>query len=143
MVHSGLNPKFQTAHAILLLSGKYVLQLRDDKPTISAPGQWSLFGGKIDSEETPLQTIQREVREELGIKPAKFIELWPIDYFAPFEKENVRTWLYAADVAMVWPDHQLKEGKDVKAFSYEELKDLAIPYMMREAIERYHKNKNM
>lgn len=38
-------PEIQSAHAILLVSGNYVLQLRDDKPTISARGQWSLFGG--------------------------------------------------------------------------------------------------
>lgn len=145
MVHRGLIPKFQTAHAILLLSGKYVLQLRDSKPTISAPGQWSLFGGKMDEEETPLQTVQREIFEELAIKPAKYVELPPIEYYAPFEKADVRTWLFASDVTDVWPGHQLKEGQDVRAFKYDELERLEIPSMMREAIKCFHniKDKNI
>jgi len=43
VVYRGLNnPEVKTAHAILLLSGNYVLQLRDNKSGIAAPGQWSL-----------------------------------------------------------------------------------------------------
>lgn len=142
MVHSRLKtPKFQTSHAILTLSGKYLLQLRNHIPTISAPGQWSLFGGRVNDGETPLQAMKRELSEELEISPAKFIELWPIDYFAPFEKEVVRTWLFAAEVEDVWSRHKLNEGVDVQAFRYEELDSIDIPSVMKEAIRKYHEQK--
>ncbi len=99
-------PKIQSAHAILILDGNYILQLRDDKPTIAAAGQWSLFGGKIKTGETPLQTIKREVDEELLTEPAEYSYLWFTDYFSPFEKTVIRTWFFASDVSAVWTSHR-------------------------------------
>jgi len=34
------SPIKQSAHAVLFLGEKYVLQLRDSNPNIAAPGQW-------------------------------------------------------------------------------------------------------
>jgi len=41
------------------------------KPTIASAGKWSLFGGMINGNETPLQAINREILEELNIKPER------------------------------------------------------------------------
>lgn len=46
-------------------AGRYLMQLRDDKPGILLPGHWALFGGTIDPGETPEQAIRRELKEEL------------------------------------------------------------------------------
>ena len=55
------------AGAVLLHpDGRVLLQLRDDKPGIEAPGMWSLFGGGLDEGETPVAGMLREVREEIG-----------------------------------------------------------------------------
>lgn len=134
-------PEFETSHAVLLVSGKYILQLRDDIPGISAPGQWALFGGRIVDGETPIDAVKREVFEELVIRPAHFNLLRPIDYYDPFERTVVRTWFFWADVTDVWAEHRLQEGKDVKAFDYENLQGLVIPSVMKELIERFHKEK--
>ncbi len=87
-------PEFQSSHAILLFSGKYVLQLRDDIPTISAPGEWSFFGGMIEKGESPIEGIKREIFEELGIRPEEFKELWYEDYFDTFKKDIVRNMVF-------------------------------------------------
>ena len=131
-------PKIQSAHAVLILNGNYILQLRDDKPTIAAAGQCSLFGGKIKNGETPLQSIKREVYEELSIKPAEYSYSWFIDYFSPFEKTVIRTWFFASDVTTVWPSHRLREGKAVKTFSFKQLAGLDMPQVMYQALERFH-----
>lgn len=133
-------PKIQSAHAILILDGDYVLQLRDNKPTIAAPGQWSLFGGKIKIGEPPLQTIKREIYEELLIEPHKYRYLWFKDYFFPFEKEVIRTWFFVADVSSVWSNHQLREGQAAKTFRFEQITslNLKMPPVMRQTIERFH-----
>jgi len=132
------NPKFQTAHTILCVSGRYILQLRDNKKTISAPGTWSLFGGKIQTGEKPEEAIKREIYEELNIKPKMFRFLWSMDYYSDFEKEMVRTYLFVSDISSVWHDHKLMEGQGVGLFSFEQISNLDIPTVMRETIERFH-----
>ncbi len=134
-------PKIQSAHAVMVLDGRYILQLRDNKQTIAAPGKWSLFGGRLRKGETPLRTIRREIYEELAIKPAEFSYLWSIDFYAPFEDAVIRAWFFAADVSAVWSSHRLREGKAARAFSFEELADLDMTGEMYETLERYHKSR--
>ena len=45
--------------------GRYLMQLRDDKPTILLPGHWALFGGTVDAGETAAAAMRRELVEEL------------------------------------------------------------------------------
>ncbi len=134
-------PKIQSAHAILILDGNYILQLRDNKPTIAAAGQWSLFGGKIKIGETPLQTIKREVYEELSIEAAEYSDLWCTDYYSPFERTVIRTWFFASDVTIVWPGHKLREGKAVRAFRFKQLARLDMPRVMYQTLESFHQQR--
>lgn len=130
--------KVETAHAILRLADKYILQLRDDKPEIAARGRWSLFGGQIDNEEEPKEAIKRELLEELSISIDDFKFLWHTDYSDDFVKGIVRTWFFFANVDNVWGVHKLREGKDVGVFCFNELKKLAMPDVMAQALERFH-----
>jgi len=130
--------KFQTSHAILLVSGKYVLQLRDNKPTIASAGKWSLFGGMINRNETPLQAINREILEELSIKPAEYRYLWFADYHSDFLGEVVRTWFFASDVTELWSEYKLMEGQDAGVFSLGQIRNLNMPSVIRDTIERFH-----
>ncbi|MDQ5928642.1 MAG: hypothetical protein QG594_416 [Bacteroidota bacterium] len=59
----------QTVTAILISTeNEFILQLRDDKPGIASPGKVANFGGNIEPGETPVDTMVREVYEELNIK---------------------------------------------------------------------------
>jgi len=46
---------------------KYLFVLRDNKPRIPNPNMWGLFGGGIDPGEKPMETIKRELAEEIDI----------------------------------------------------------------------------
>lgn len=37
-------------------------------PEVNSPGQWGLFGGRVDEGETFLEAAQRELNEEIGVK---------------------------------------------------------------------------
>ncbi len=49
------------------VDGRILLQLRDDFPSVAAPGQWCLFGGQVEDGETLLQAARREFAEETDI----------------------------------------------------------------------------
>jgi 8-oxo-dGTP diphosphatase len=51
-------------------TGRILLQLRDDIPTIPFPGMWAIPGGMLEPPETPLACIVREVAEELSVEMA-------------------------------------------------------------------------
>ena len=59
-------PSLPVAAALLVTdNGRYLMQLRDDKPGLRLANHWALFGGAIEPGETPEETIRRELREEL------------------------------------------------------------------------------
>ncbi|WP_309741437.1 MULTISPECIES: NUDIX hydrolase [unclassified Chamaesiphon] len=65
----------EVAIAILPYEGKFLMQLRDNIPTILYPGLWGLFGGHIEAGETPEVAVEREILEEIGYQikePKKF-----------------------------------------------------------------------
>ena len=56
----------RVALAMVEKEGKWLLQLRDDLDWIVAPGCWGLFGGHIESGETPEEALRRELLEEIS-----------------------------------------------------------------------------
>jgi 8-oxo-dGTP pyrophosphatase MutT (NUDIX family) len=57
------------AAAVLLCGERYLLQLRDAKPTILLPDHWACFGGGIEPGESPESALRRELVEELEFRP--------------------------------------------------------------------------
>jgi 8-oxo-dGTP diphosphatase len=69
------NLPVEVAIAILPQDGKFLMQLRDNIPTILYPGVWGLFGGHMEAGETPEIAVEREILEEIGYEltnPQKF-----------------------------------------------------------------------
>ena len=62
---------FSSVGAIICDSkGKLLLQKRDVKKSIYFPGLWGVFGGACEKNESPSETIVREIYEELQISIA-------------------------------------------------------------------------
>jgi 8-oxo-dGTP pyrophosphatase MutT (NUDIX family) len=101
--------------AIILVNGKkeVLLQHRTDDAE-NFPGMWSFFGGGIEENETPLETVKRECFEELeyDLKNPKLIlvkNLSTRKIFLFIEKYNPSKKLV------------LKEGQGMKWFKVEEI----------------------
>lgn len=132
----------QFALAIIVVDGRYALQLRDDKSGISCPGMWGLFGGKIERDEKPKSAIIREVAEELGIKLRRCRFLRTIQRYNDFEGKTVQYWLFTANISHEqWERHKLNEGQDANHFAFDELCDLCMPPLIREVLECHYRSK--
>jgi 8-oxo-dGTP pyrophosphatase MutT (NUDIX family) len=67
-----------SAVAVLETPDYFLTEGRPDKPgSLAYSGRIQLFGGHMDEGELPVQTIRRELREELGLElPADPALLW-------------------------------------------------------------------
>ncbi len=92
----------QFAHSLLLVNGRYVLQLRDDRPDIAAPGLWALFGGSVERGEEPRQAVLREVEEELCLRLDDCRLLWCVDQYSDFFRQIASYCFFEADTVALF-----------------------------------------
>jgi 8-oxo-dGTP diphosphatase len=73
------NPAPTVSALLLDDGGKILLARRAGEP---GEGLWDLLGGFMDEGEFPLETLARELREEIGveIQPLEFFGAWPDRY---------------------------------------------------------------
>jgi 8-oxo-dGTP diphosphatase len=54
--------------------------------SVSHSGKWSFWGGKLESGETPIQALKREISEEVGFVP-EILKIQPLDVFLSDDKK--------------------------------------------------------
>jgi 8-oxo-dGTP pyrophosphatase MutT (NUDIX family) len=96
----------EVAIAILPFEGKFLMQLRDNIPTILYPGLWGLFGGHIEAGETPEIAVEREVLEEIGF------QLTDPQKFACYSDDRVIRHIFYAPLTVELDKLVLTEGWD-------------------------------
>ena len=104
------------ALAVLHRDGRWLLQLGDDIDAIIYPGPWGLFGGQVESGESPADAVQRELKEEISWAPSTPLQHW-------FSDDSGTRTAHVFRGVLTVPLEQLclKEGQDLKLASLEEL----------------------
>ncbi len=109
--------------------GRFLLQLRDDRPDILHPGLWGSFGGLLEPYETPDDGFLRELQEELRWRPPSH-ELYmsaPLRTLAPGDRRSQLIYIYAAPVDVPLRAMVLAEGQALDAFAPEALPENVVP----------------
>ena len=79
------------AGALVSLQGQILIAQRPIGKHMA--GGWEFPGGKIDSGETPLEALRRELEEELGIEVQKAQYLVSCDHEYPDRVVHLELWL--------------------------------------------------
>ena len=105
------------AIAILYRENKFLMQLRDNIPTIPYPGYWAFFGGHIEACETPEVALRREIIEEISYTlPEK------IDEFGRYDSETAVRHVFHAPLEVELDKLVLGEGWDLGLVTAEEIR---------------------
>ncbi|NES99056.1 MAG: NUDIX domain-containing protein [Sphaerospermopsis sp. SIO1G2] len=97
----------EVAIIILYQDHKYLMQLRDNIPTIAAAGCWGFFGGHLDPGETPEMALVREVKEEINYDITTFTK------FGIYPDEKVIRHVFHAPLLVGLEQLTLNEGWDM------------------------------
>ncbi len=85
---------FHGAKVALFIGGKLLVILRDDKPYIPFPNVWDFPGGGRENDETPFETVKREVFEEVGLTLTEDAVVWRKSYIPA----TVKVWFFVAEM---------------------------------------------
>jgi 8-oxo-dGTP diphosphatase len=107
--------------------GRLLLQHRDDRPGIPAPGRWGFFGGHVEPGERPADAFLREMREELGWTPQHF-EAYLRREISPFDAgrapgTTVTSHVFAAHLDVPVTELVLGEGQAMALHAADALPD--------------------
>ena len=125
----------RAAHAILIVKGQYVLQLRDNDSNIPEPGMWSLFGGTIEKEESPEDAVVREIKEELSITLTNYQFFCDFEYRDKATNRLIHFHIFESDISDQWGKCRLFEGQSFDHFKFSELKTIAIPNIIQKILK--------
>ena len=114
---------------------KILLNLRDrDHP--ENPHQWAFLGGGVDENETEEQALLREIKEEIGYELKEYKKIKELF----LEKFGKRVF-YFGEINKKIDELVLREGEEIKYFTYEEAKKIKINKLHLKILkEIYEKN---
>ena len=116
-----MNERSQTSQsvsvtlAIIHQNGKYLMQLRDNIPTIAYPGVWGLFGGHLEPGETPEAGLKRELVEEINYQVQQLKEL------GCYVEPNISRHLFSCPLIISIDELELNEGWDLGLLTLAEI----------------------
>lgn len=127
------------AGALLELpDGRIALHHRDNKPNIAAPDKWAFFGGMGEDGEDPIDTVIRELNEELDVTLTRD-RLTHIH--SEMHRPNHTRYIFHYPITNELEHAVLHEGQEWGTYTPEEIYQLNIVPAHLQIIEGYWHSK--
>lgn len=84
---------FDGSKAALFIGEQLLVYLRDDKPGLRFANCWDFPGGGREGDETPEETLAREVMEEFGLEVPGEVVRWKREFAAAHDPDK-RAWFF-------------------------------------------------
>lgn len=105
-----MKKKIITTLCYIEKDNKYLMLYRNKKENDICEGKWVGIGGKLEAGETPAQGIEREVREETGLRLTEY-EQRGIIHFVSDRWDDEDIYLYTASEYEGDIDWDCREGE--------------------------------
>ena len=116
-------------------SNEILLLLRDNIPTIPYPNMWDLPGGHVEENESPEESIIREMKEELNLMLDDF------DLFSVDEFKDRTEYTFCKKVYFDIDRLKLNEGQMISWFTETKARNTALAYGFNRIVGRFFNNK--
>lgn len=127
---------FQAAKIILINpERKIFLALRDNKPEIPYPNHWAGIGGEIEKNETALEALKREIKEELSCEVKNITKIG--EFLNP--QRTCRIIMFKGYISEKIEKIKLYEGQRLGLFSFEDIKSILMPLFEKSFILNHKK----
>lgn len=128
-----LKPSDAVVAIIIDDAGRYLVQLRDAKPTIFFPDHWGCFGGAIEPGETDRKCLARELKEEIDLDisalAVRHYTTFSFDFGFAGGSLVRRTFYEVRATPLSLSNLTLREGRAMQLFEGPELLKLkVVPY---------------
>jgi len=88
---------FNGAKVALFVGDRLLITLRDDLPDIPFPNKWDFPGGGREGDETPFETLAREVLEEVTLVVPAAAVIWEKRYLSSSHAAEP-SWFFVAQL---------------------------------------------
>jgi 8-oxo-dGTP diphosphatase len=116
--------------------GELLFYLRDNKPGISFPQHWDLFGGHIEDGETPEEALIREVKEELNYDLRDFKFFGEYKCLKGDAYPNIK-YIFSGKFNMPVEEITLLEGDYPKYFTKKEIPGMKFANILKSIVLDY------
>lgn len=120
----------RTVAIVIFYDQKGNILLQNRKGIDKSGEEWGFFGGGLEKNETPKESLKREVKEEIGhkLKNYKFIGEYENQYFNPKTKRQrkIHRFIFISSFTKDLLNKKVIEGTGSKLFNITEAKKLKL-----------------
>ena len=127
-----ISDKFPISVKSLIFDDKRVLLIKNERD------EWDLPGGKIEKNDNVIDTLVREVKEELNLTIDNYNILQAKKYL--FRKQEIIVIVYYSKITNEEPIRLSFENIDYNFFSYNELNQLKLTPWAKDSLDEFKKN---